>query len=58
MSTVIAFQRSKGPPMPPPNPRGPAQVLLFTGVRYERLELRETAPPREADGQLGSTQAS
>ena len=57
MSTVIAFQRSKGSgsPLPPPDLRGPAQVLLFTGVRYERLELRDAPPAGEAGGQLCTT---
>jgi hypothetical protein len=57
MSTVIAFQRSKGsaPQLPPPDLRGPAQVLLFTGVRYERLELRDALPGRDAGGQLCTT---
>ena len=56
MSTVIAFERSKrsGPPVPLPTVRGPAQVLLFTGVRYERLELRDAVPVRDADGQFGT----
>jgi hypothetical protein len=53
MSTVIAFERSRRstPPMPPPRPHGTAQVLLFTGVRYERLEVAETPV-----GQFATTQ--
>ena len=58
MSTVIAFERSRrsSPPAPPSTERGSAKVLLFTGVRYERLELRETPPGGEAGGQFGTTQ--
>lgn len=56
MSTVIAFERPRrsAPPLPLPTVRGTAQVLLFTGVRYERLELRDAVPVRETDGQFGT----
>lgn len=48
MSTVVVFPREKVQSAPRAE-YGPAQVFIFTGVRYERLEYvpPEPAPRRK-----------
>jgi hypothetical protein len=41
MATVIAFQKSN---IKPSTFKGPAQILMFTGVRQERLEDDSSEP--------------
>jgi hypothetical protein len=46
MSDVIRFQPAKAPRRSAPDDRG-AQILFFTGVRYQRMseDQRAPAPP-------------
>lgn len=43
MSTVVDFPAAKVPSAPRSD-GGPAQVFIFTGVRYERLEYVPPSP--------------
>jgi hypothetical protein len=56
MSTVVAFNKPKASPPKDIRTYGPAQVLLFTGVRYERLEIRPTVPAAETSAVQPSQQ--
>jgi hypothetical protein len=46
MSEVIRFQPAKAPRHSPPDDRG-AQILFFTGVRYQRMSDDQRAPARQ-----------
>jgi hypothetical protein len=48
MATIIDFQeltRQKSRTSGALNAHGPAQLLLFTGIRYERADIAECANP-------------
>ena len=47
MSDVIRFQPAKAPRRPTPDDRG-AEILFFTGVRYQRTSEDQRAPTLEA----------
>ncbi|HVV94662.1 MAG TPA: hypothetical protein VHD15_14720 [Hyphomicrobiales bacterium] len=50
MGTLLQFSpRRRSTGVQPPVAHGPADILLFTGVRYERAEA--VVPPRIAEGQ-------
>ncbi|HEV7293622.1 hypothetical protein [Devosia sp. RR2S18] len=36
MGKLVNFERRNAPPAAADKPRGTAQILIFTGVRYER----------------------
>ena len=45
-SAVIEFPQARVRPSGEGNARGPARVLIFTGVRFERMyDLSERLPP-------------
>jgi hypothetical protein len=45
MATVIEFEsKRKSSPQHPLVLNGPAQILIFNGVRFERLDVQNTAP--------------
>ncbi|HEX9168397.1 MAG TPA: hypothetical protein VF886_05640 [Roseiarcus sp.] len=50
MSDVIRFQPAKAPPRSAPDDRG-AQILFFTGVRYQRMSEDPRAPAKRASSQ-------
>jgi hypothetical protein len=59
MSEVIRFQPAKAPRHSPPDDRG-AQILFFTGVRYQRMsdDQRPQSPQalcvaQQGDGSAG-----
>lgn len=45
MATILAFER-KGETPRKRAADGPAEILLFTGIRYERLADRRRPPPK------------
>jgi hypothetical protein len=46
MATIINFPAAaEGRKEKAERPEGPAQILFFTGVRYERFEVRELRKP-------------
>jgi hypothetical protein len=49
MSEVIRFQPAKAPRHSAPDDRG-AQILFFTGVRYQRMSEDQRAPATHARG--------
>jgi hypothetical protein len=49
MSEVIRFQPAKAPRHSAPDDRG-AQILFFTGVRYQRMSEDQRAPATRARG--------
>lgn len=52
MGTLLQFlPRRRSAEAHPPAARGPADILLFTGVRYEHGDAAE--PPRPAEEQGG-----
>ena len=46
MGQVIAFRLQAQPKLRPP-PDGPAQILFFTGVRYQRDDPDSDAPTHD-----------
>ena len=50
MSDVIRFQPAKATPRSAPDDHG-AQILFFTGVRYQRLNEEQRAPRPQASTQ-------
>ena len=50
MSDVIRFQPAKATPRSGPDDRA-AQILFFTGVRYQRLDEEQRAPRPKASSQ-------
>ena len=51
MATVIAFPIREGKAREKVEGQGPATILMFTGVRFERLE-EEPATPRSSSRRL------
>ncbi len=49
MSDLIRFQPAKTPRRSAPDDRG-AQILFFTGVRYQRISEDQRAPAPQASG--------
>lgn len=50
--TVIAFRppRDRGSTRSTTAPAGPAEILFFTGVRYEKLDAPEARMKRRSSG--------
>lgn len=47
MALILKFPREARAPSAPAEPRGEgAQILFFTGVRYERAAAAKPKPPR------------
>jgi hypothetical protein len=46
MATIINFPAAERRKEKAERPEGPAQILFFTGVRYERFEKMQKRKPR------------
>jgi hypothetical protein len=57
MSNVIPFRPANGPRRTASGDRG-AQILFFTGVRYQRMTEDARAPVRQAQGSRRKRQAA